>query len=532
MNQRYSLQRSSTLFENSSDDDLKAISKIFAKKDKKYKSKNNTMNLKDIIRGLFKKDSVLTVPKTRGDKFEIDMEDAISKLDAGRIKSGRDEMLIVFRDYPKPICRVWSAYNLGSIYWAQIGDGDKAREYYSLVVNEAEKYGIIEVDKMFPHMTANACENMMHLSLSYEEFFYWVDKMQILQPSDNVLHSLPPLIKEGQQKGLLWSEILYSIASWSYNRNDPGSDRGEYARAVSTYHLMLVHRKNLRYSREIWGHVIYEFGTLAMRISNDAEIKMANSHQPEIPDEFTFLVKDAVPFVEEYLLQNPSNINVQKLLKNMNGFINVSNNIEKSKIFEELDVKGNEFLYRKDFKTAYKIFKEAEEISRSIGDENLIQICLGNLARIAMFEGNYTRALELTTEKEAICRNNNFYISLANALANKAQTLNYLNNKGDAIKCSEESSQLCAQHGFHELLQNWKPLFDNLKLYGKVVCCYKCDKTMAIVKGPMRRDYYLTQTQSGFMCKECENITCYNCSDNRIPCKCGAKKWIEIMFYK
>ena len=122
-------------------------------------------------------------------EFTIAISGAKSKIDIGMLKSALDEMLIALRDFDNPL-RIMVAYNLGAIYWAQIGNGEKAREYYKMVVSEAEKYGIAKVDKIFPSMVANVFENMMHLSLSYEEFFYWEYKMRELQPFDNVLKSI------------------------------------------------------------------------------------------------------------------------------------------------------------------------------------------------------------------------------------------------------------------------------------------------------------------------------------------------------
>jgi tetratricopeptide (TPR) repeat protein len=490
------------------------------------------MDNENSFKGIFKRFGNFFKTQPKDIKFRIAMERAISKLNVGRLKSARDEMLVALRDSHKPLSKIEVAYNLGAIYWAQIGNGEKAREYYKQVVSEAEKYGIPEVDKLFPSIVANVCENMMHLSLSYEEFFYWEEKMRKLQPSDNVLRTWPPIIRKGQQKGLHWSEILLDIAYSSYNRNNPGIDRGEYGRAVSTFHLMLVHRKDLRYSREIWGHVVYEYGALAMRIADNAVIKMAHSKQPENTEEFRFIVKDAIPFVEEYFQLNPSNTNVQQLLKNINGFLGNSDNVEKSKKVAKLNKVGNEFLTQKDFKTAYKNYKEAEEISRSIGDENLIQISIGNLALIAMDEGDAKLALELTLEKEAICRKNNFFSSLANALANKAQILNVFHNLGDAIKCAEESSQLCVQHELNDIAVRYKSVFERFKQFGSVVNCCKCEIPKVVVKGFIRSEYILSQNQYGFKCRKCGRITCYDCSDNRIPCKCDAKEWMEIMFYK
>jgi hypothetical protein len=37
-------------------------------------------------------------------------------------------------------------------------------------------------------------------------------------------------------------------------------------------------------------------------------------------------------------------------------------------------------------------------------------------------------------------------------------------------------------------------------------------------------------TQSCFQCGQCGRLTCWTHSDNRKPCECGAKNWVERMY--
>jgi hypothetical protein len=153
-------------------------------------------------------------------KLYYSIEKALSKMDNGRLLSGCNDMLDVFRKYQDPLHRIIASYELGAIFWAQIGFGNKAKEYYRNVMDVAETYGISKVEKAYPSMVANACENMMHLSVSYEEYFEWAEKLYLLQPTDDIFRGMVPQIKEIQAKGFPWAQTLETIANQSYNRTD------------------------------------------------------------------------------------------------------------------------------------------------------------------------------------------------------------------------------------------------------------------------------------------------------------------------
>ena len=57
--------------------------------------------------------------------------------------------------------------------------------------------------------------------------------------------------------------------------------------------------------------------------------------------------------------------------------------------------------------------------------------------------------------------------------------------------------------------------------------CGTCGKPMTLVKGMMRTSDFMTRTQGCYQCRACGRLTCYDCSDNRKPCECGAQQWSE-----
>lgn len=62
-------------------------------------------------------------------------------------------------------------------------------------------------------------------------------------------------------------------------------------------------------------------------------------------------------------------------------------------------------------------------------------------------------------------------------------------------------------------------------------CCARCGTQMTIVSGTsMNREFFVKVAQGCFQCKACGRYTCYDCSDNREPCQCGQKQWMESTY--
>lgn len=466
-------------------------------------------------------------------KFLSAMDAASSKIQNGLLSSGRDDMLDAFRECKDPFGKVMAAYNLGAAFWDNIGNGKEARKYYQLAVEEAEKIGVSDVHKVLPSIVTNTCENLMHLSLTYAEYFEWAEKLRKLDSTDDVLRGMVPHIQEAREKGIPWAHTLENFAEMCYNRNDPSQDRGEYARAVSTYHLILLNRKSMRVSREDWGRIVYEYGALSLRISADADERMKGSGQPINPKEVRFVVDDSKLHVDKYFSANPSDKNVEFLIENMNGFLHAAGKAETDQEVALLNEEGLELLNRQEYPMALAKFTEAVKICKDLNDQEKLQTCLGNMALVASETGNTQRALELTIEKENICRAHDLFSSLANALAIKATLLDSLHKTSEAIEVAEEASQLCVQYELAETHQKVKLLLPQLRsklqpsLTTPDAYCSGCGIPMYLLAGKMVQREILMESKGCFQCGNCGRYTCYDCSDNREPCECGAKYWIE-----
>jgi hypothetical protein len=69
------------------------------------------------------------------------------------------------------------------------------------------------------------------------------------------------------------------------------------------------------------------------------------------------------------------------------------------------------------------------------------------------------------------------------------------------------------------------------KRYGTDNKCSRCHTPMTLVEGFMRTPDFITRTQGCYQCRACGRLTCYNCSDNREPCECGANQWFERAYF-
>jgi hypothetical protein len=61
--------------------------------------------------------------------------------------------------------------------------------------------------------------------------------------------------------------------------------------------------------------------------------------------------------------------------------------------------------------------------------------------------------------------------------------------------------------------------------------CSVCGRQMVMAHGLiMKTSEFSNNTLGCFQCRQCGRITCYDCSDNRVPCKCGAQEWSERLY--
>lgn len=62
------------------------------------------------------------------------------------------------------------------------------------------------------------------------------------------------------------------------------------------------------------------------------------------------------------------------------------------------------------------------------------------------------------------------------------------------------------------------------------VKCSTCNQAMTLLLNSFVSREVMAQSQGCFQCGACGVYTCYDCSDNRTPCRCGEKKWRQASY--
>jgi len=214
----------------------------------------------------------------------------------------------------QPWERALCAYQLGALHWGDLGNGVEARRLFQETVEVANR---IPSDAHAVHvreLEANACENLMLLSLSYDEYESWAKRLRALQPDNDILRGHLPTIRDQRERGHSWSDVMLMIATSYYNRHDPARDVGRYGAAKSIYHLILANRIVLRLPRTDWKVAATEYAKLVMRISADCARALERHAEPSVRDpvEFTFIIEEAIALVADYVSENPGDNDVKE----------------------------------------------------------------------------------------------------------------------------------------------------------------------------------------------------------------------------
>lgn len=205
------------------------------------------------------------------------------------------------------VSKAAAVYQLGFVNRSLLGNGLEARRFFLAAVQT------LKADATKTREYAWACENLMLLSLSYDEYASWAEELRKLQPDEAILREQYPSVQKDRQKGLSWSDVLTGIASGYYSRDPARVDPGLYGEAAATYHVILANRRELRLGREAWAQAVIEHVALCIRLGNDT-LNFAVKHRPLLnPLPYLAIGAAARGFIDEYLESNPADARVRGL---------------------------------------------------------------------------------------------------------------------------------------------------------------------------------------------------------------------------
>lgn len=243
-----------------------------------------------------------------------------SLADHGRFMPAIEALQNVRNMQAPPELKAFASYNIGVIYFQMLGHGEAARTEFLQAIERFEQHGYgrnLQVNVIH----ANALENAMLCSLSFDEFENLAARLESLTPGVPIIVELVPEIKKRRAEGQPWRNQLFGFAYSCYNRNDPALDIGRYGQAKATYSLLLANRGMLRLSREDWRLAVFEATVLSMRMVSDCIKLRGGDSDAHSPEEFLPMITDVLPVLDNYLASNSGDEDLVKFRSDMEGII-------------------------------------------------------------------------------------------------------------------------------------------------------------------------------------------------------------------
>lgn len=228
----------------------------------------------------------------------------------GQYLSAKAQYEDLLSQYTEPTARAKISYEYATLHYRHTGDGEEARRLFQVVM---EQYAKVEtkMDSRDREIEVNACENLMLLSLSYEEYDTWAGRLGKIAPRSKMLSDHREVVNDMRDK-FAWFEVMHEYASTYYD-SDPSKNQGLYASAAAMLQLMLKNRETLRFSRSDWGFATRAYAELIGLIAAKTYQNQERVGGVGNAREFLFVVQGAIPLIEEYINANPSDVELKKL---------------------------------------------------------------------------------------------------------------------------------------------------------------------------------------------------------------------------
>lgn len=228
-----------------------------------------------------------------------------------------EEALAKFSD---PVSQVLLSFQLGALYWGEIGNGEKARQFFKQTIDQYNKNSELQTaSNQLPPLEENSYENMMLLSLSYDEYQEWAGCLEVLEPTNDILNVQRPRVQELHERGFSWGSIMSAVMAGPHIMPETVSFGGRYASGAAILQLVLKHRRSVRLSREEWQTAAVGYGGAVLAAVSEYGMTMhkLTGDDYAYPHEFIFMIDDALPLVEEYVNANPSDEHGQKIFSDL-----------------------------------------------------------------------------------------------------------------------------------------------------------------------------------------------------------------------
>jgi|GEM_PF-2859574 len=220
-------------------------------------------------------------------------------------------------------------YNLGALLQMSAGDGKGAREAYEKALAGSARSTHLLRAAGLEELEANVCENMMLLSLSFDEYEDWAARLEKRQPENPILRDQRPRVRELRERGHAWYSAMLVTAKSGYDA-DAAKDPGRYAASASILQLLILNRAGLRVPRDEYRFAVVSYGALAAQACAACALAMTGAGREEDLGECDFVIRQALPLVEEFAAANPADSEAAEALGNMRDALAASGRREES----------------------------------------------------------------------------------------------------------------------------------------------------------------------------------------------------------
>lgn len=173
------------------------------------------------------------------------MQQALMYLDNGQLMQAIEMYDVAYKSYPENISLV--CCELGILYMSRAGNGRWAKESFIEALESIPEEK--KDDAVYNEIRSVVIENLAILSLSYEEFYKYMDGIARNMGGERIVKELLPYVEEKEKKNTPWYKImLYNVDLYygQVNDKDPWTALRAKSAIASIYQVMLYNTNELK----------------------------------------------------------------------------------------------------------------------------------------------------------------------------------------------------------------------------------------------------------------------------------------------
>lgn len=216
----------------------------------------------------------------------------------------------VLRWSPDDRLKALNSYQLGSLLWGDAGEGERSSDLFRHTIGLSTKGPVADAGSR--RLVANASENLLALSLSYDEYEHWASMLKVMQPNNVVLGIHVPRIQLLRDRGAPWALTMEGQARLF--GAGLGAGPSQFSIAAAILQRMLTHKHELGLSRQQWRRALDGYCLMISQVAGHCDLDMRRASEHYDPTEFSFILRDAIPLAQEYADTFPADPHGRRML--------------------------------------------------------------------------------------------------------------------------------------------------------------------------------------------------------------------------